>query len=112
MNTSPDIYQSTARTLKALADPKRLRIIYMLSCRELCACELLSAFSCTQPTLSHDMRVLVQAGLVRERREGRSIYYHLDHDRFAALGSTLAALSQPKLDCICNRTEEDATPCA
>ena len=38
MNASPDIYQSTARILKALADPKRLRIIDMLSCRELFSC--------------------------------------------------------------------------
>lgn len=69
------IYTDTAKILKAISDPKRLRIVDMLSCGELCACKILEEFHITQPTLSHDMRLLVAAGLVNDRREGKNIYY-------------------------------------
>ena len=59
------IYTETAKILKALSDPKRLRIVDMLSCGELCACQILEAFHVTQPTLSHDMKLLVEAGMLR-----------------------------------------------
>ena len=59
------VYIDTAKILKAISDPKRLRIVDMLSCGELCACKILEAFHITQPTLSHDMRVLIEAGIVR-----------------------------------------------
>ena len=48
------VYQDSARILKVISDPKRLRIVDMLSCGELCACKILEAFHITQPTLSHD----------------------------------------------------------
>lgn len=73
------------KILKALADPKRLRIVTMLSSGELCACKLLKAFSITQPTLSHDMKVLIEAGLVKSRPMGKWTHYSLDYeniDRF------------------------------
>ena len=72
------IYTNTAKMLKAISDPKRLRIVDMLSCGELCACKILEAFHITQPTLSHDMKLLVEAGLVNDRREGKNIYYSLN----------------------------------
>lgn len=50
------IYIDTAKILKAISDPKRLKIVDMLSCREQCACKLQKAFAITQPTLSHDMK--------------------------------------------------------
>lgn len=53
------IYLDTARILKAISDPKRLKIVDMLSCKEQCANKLQQAFAITQPTLSHDMKVLV-----------------------------------------------------
>ena len=73
------IYIDTSKMLKAMSDPKRLRIVDMLSCGELCACEILEEFHITQPTLSHDMKVLVEAGIIRDRREGKNIYYTLDY---------------------------------
>ena len=60
------VYIDTAKMLKAISDPKRLRIVDMLSCGELCACEILEEFHITQPTLSHDMRVLVGRGRYRD----------------------------------------------
>lgn len=51
-------YEDMSKTLKALADPKRLKIIDLLSCGSLCACDILDHFDFTQPTLSHHMKVL------------------------------------------------------
>lgn len=101
----PTPYDSTAKVLKALAEPKRLRIIDMLSCGELCACEILKAFSVTQPTLSHDMKLLVDAGLVKSRREGRSTYYSLESETLSSLQAALLRLFSPKPDCICHKAQ-------
>lgn len=80
------IYIEMAKVLKAISDPKRLRIVDMLSCEELCACKILEAFQITQPTLSHDMRVLIEAGVVTDRREGKNIYYSLNRTKLWPLG--------------------------
>ena len=95
------IYIDTAKILKAISDPKRLRIVDMLSCGELCGCEILEAFHITQPTLSHDMRVLIEAGIVNDRREGKNIFYSLNEEHLAAFKDTLGEITSPKADCIC-----------
>ena len=91
-----------AKILKAISDPKRLRIVDMLSCEEMCACEILEAFHITQPTLSHDMRVLIEAGVVNDRREGKNIYYSLNRDSIVNFGKKLQEISSPKKNCICH----------
>ena len=96
------IYLDTAKILKAISDPKRLRIVDMLSCGELCACKILEAFHITQPTLSHDMKVLIEAGIVKDRREGKTIFDALDQDRLAAFQTTLREITTPKENCICH----------
>lgn len=96
------IYTDTAKLLKVLSDPKRLRIVDMLSCGELCACKILEAFHITQPTLSHDMKLLVNAGLVCDRREGKNIYYSLNARVLQDLQETLGVLFSKKSDCICH----------
>lgn len=96
------IYTDTAKILKALSDPKRLRIVDMLSCGELCACQILEAFHVTQPTLSHDMKLLVEAGIVRDRREGKNIYYSLDAEMLGEFQDRLCKMFQAKPDCICH----------
>ena len=95
------VYLDTARILKALSDPKRLRIVDMLSCGELCACKILEAFQITQPTLSHDMKVLLEAGIVTDRREGKNIYYSLHQERLAAFQHTMQSILKPKANCVC-----------
>lgn len=97
------IYIDTAKMLKAISDPKRLRIVDMLSCGELCACVILEAFNITQPTLSHDMRVLLEAGLITDRREGKNIYYALNKDALRSLLDTLGRITEEKPDCICHQ---------
>ena len=101
------VYVDTAKALKAISDPKRLRIVDMLSCGELCACEILESFHITQPTLSHDMRVLIEAGLVQDRREGKNTFYSLRRDRFEALLHTLEDVIEAKEDCICHRSSPE-----
>ena len=96
------IYIDTAKILKAISDPKRLRIVDMLSCGELCACKILEAFRITQPTLSHDMRVLIEAGIVKDRREGKNIFYSLNTERLAAFRNTLHEITTQKANCICH----------
>ena len=71
-------YVKTAKIFKALSDPKRVKIVDMLSCGEMCACLLLKSLEITQPTLAHDMKVRSEAGLVISRREGKKTFYSLD----------------------------------
>ena len=99
------VYTDTAKVLKAISDPKRLKIVDMLSCGELCACKILEAFHITQPTLSHDMRVLIEAGVVIDRRDGKNIYYSLNADRLSAFHRTLEQIFEEKADCICHHKE-------
>ena len=71
-------YGNYAKIFKALSDPKRVRIVDLLSCGEMCGCVLLKCFEVTQPTLAHDMKVLTEAGVVTSRREGKRTLYSLN----------------------------------
>lgn len=94
------IYTDTAKILKAISDPKRLKIVDMLSCGELCACKILEEFHITQPTLSHDMKVLAEAKLVECRREGKSIYYSLNKAVIQDFQTVLSEIINPRENCI------------
>ena len=74
-----------AKVFKALSDPKRVKIADMLSCGEMCACVLLKCFEITQPTLAHDMKVLIEADVVKSRREGKRTYYSLNWELFSKM---------------------------
>ena len=63
---------------KALCDENRVQIFRLLQNGEKCACKLLEAMQCTQPTLSHHMKILCDSGVVRGRREGKWVHYSLD----------------------------------
>lgn len=65
---------------KALGDSNRLEIVKMLSDGEKCGCKLLEKFDITQPTLSHHMKILVESGLVNDRKEGKWHYYSVNTD--------------------------------
>jgi len=62
---------------KALGDQKRLSILDLINVREMCVCEIMAALKVTQPTASHHLGILERAGLVKERREGRWVFYSL-----------------------------------
>ena len=84
-----------ALRLKALADPYRLRIIALLAAQPgpLCVCDIEGQFDLSQPTISHHLRVLREAGLVGATRSGLWVYYTVNPDGLAALRDTLARLA-------------------
>jgi len=65
------------KIFKALADPNRLRITLLLRRRELCVCELMSVLGLEQSRVSHHMRILREAGIAEDVREGRWIIYRI-----------------------------------
>ena len=73
-----DKYGKIAKIFKALSDPKRVQILDLLSKGEVCACTLLEHFHISQPTLSHDMRLLIDVEVVKSRRDGQRMLYSLD----------------------------------
>ncbi len=84
--------QETARLFHALSDPTRLRIVQLLRHGERCVCDLTEAADAAQSRLSFHLRVLKDAGLLTDRRDGRWVYYQLQHDALDRLGSALATL--------------------
>ena len=62
---------------KAVADPSRLRILKLLKEGELCVCEIMTALKKPQSSTSHHLSILKEAGLVKERRDGKWSYYRL-----------------------------------
>jgi ArsR family transcriptional regulator len=78
-----------APLLKALADPVRLRLLSLVASHEggeACICDLNAAFDLTQPTISHHMRVLHEAGLVDRDKRGVWVYYRVRPQALASLG--------------------------
>jgi DNA-binding transcriptional ArsR family regulator len=73
-----DEVAALSETFKALADPTRLRILYHLSQREMCVCELAEQLGMTQSAVSHQLRYLRNLRLVKYRREGTTVYYMHD----------------------------------
>lgn len=65
---------------KILGEPNRLKIVELLSKGEKCACELLEDIKIPQPTLSHNMKLLCDSGLIRLRREGKWANYSINTD--------------------------------
>ena len=78
-------YNSYAKVMKALSDPKRVKIVDMLSNGKLCACAILEQINFTQPTLSHHIKVLVTAELVTVEKIGTWHYYSLNEDIMTVL---------------------------
>lgn len=63
-------HEDSAKVIKAVSDASRFKIIDILSCGEKCACDILEHFEFTQPTLSHHMKVLMETGIVKCRKDG------------------------------------------
>jgi ArsR family transcriptional regulator len=69
--------EAKSKVFKALADSIRLRILGLLSSREMCVCEVMVALDLTQPTASHHLRILENVGLVNDRKEGKWVFYSI-----------------------------------
>ena len=81
-----------ASRFKALSDPTRVAIINSLSAAdEVCVCNLTESFGLSQPTISHHLKILREAGLVESSRRGTWAYYRLVPEAIAALRGALGA---------------------
>ncbi len=85
--------ENLAHRFKALADPNRLCILSIVSCSpeaETCVCDLSEPLGLGQPTVSHHLKILVEAGLLNREKRGVWAYYSLVPGALASLGANLA----------------------
>jgi ArsR family transcriptional regulator len=82
-----------AAALKAIADPARLRLLSLIQAQpehEACVCHLTEPLGLSQPTVSHHLKVLLQAGLVEREQRGSWAYFRVREEPLAALRELLA----------------------
>jgi ArsR family transcriptional regulator len=88
-----DEARQLATAFKVLGDPARLRILSLIAADsggEACVCEMVEPLGLSQPTVSHHLRVLHEAGLLRRERRGTWAYYTVVPERLEALREALA----------------------
>lgn len=81
-----------AAAFKVLADPVRLRLLSLVATApdgELCACDVVDMIGRSQPTVSHHLSILADAGLLAREQRGRWAYFRVDPDRVAVLRDAL-----------------------
>ena len=86
---------SVARTMKALADPARLRILSMVAAHddgEACVCDLTEPLGLSQPTVSHHLKILVDAGFLSRSKRGTWAYYRIVPGSLGAASSFLTSV--------------------
>ncbi|AKP65252.1 ArsR/SmtB family transcription factor [Levilactobacillus koreensis] len=103
-------YAAYAQVIKAMADENRLKIIDLLSCGTLCACEILENFDFTQPTLSHHMKVLQTAGIVSAVKKGRWQYYTLLPEFTTEFPEFIKQLLRDSHECVCHSDSSCSRP--
>jgi len=89
--------EQVAPLLKALADPVRLRLMSLVASGEggeACVCDLTGAFDLSQPTISHHLKVLHEAGLLDREKRGVWVYYRTHADAMASLGMLIGSPSR------------------
>jgi ArsR family transcriptional regulator len=93
---SPGEAAETARVFKALAHPHRVAVVNLLVRAEfpVCVCDLTAALGLAQSTVSHHLRLLVDAGLLHREQRGIWAYYSVDRDAMRRL-ATVVALEEP-----------------
>ena len=105
--------QFTSRALiyKAYCDENRLRIIDRLTLGEHCACDLLDQLPIGQSTLSHHMKILVESGIVSQRKNGKWVYYSLNDEGCKNSIDLLNEIVKKKYEVLseCNCDTEDKT---
>lgn len=72
-----DTLYDLADFFKVFADSTRIKILYVLMCSEMCVCDLAQILKMTQSAVSHQLRTLKQMDLVRNRRDGKTVFYSL-----------------------------------
>ena len=77
---SEEILNSLSELFKAFGDMTRIKIIYVLFQKEMCVCDIAETLQMSQSAISHQLRVLKSARLVKFRKDGKVVYYSLDDD--------------------------------
>ncbi len=72
-----EVLYDLAELFKVFGDTTRIRILYALSVEEMCVCDIAETLNMSQSAISHQLRVLKTSKLVKNRRDGRTIYYSL-----------------------------------
>jgi ArsR family transcriptional regulator len=84
--------QNNTEIFKAISDPTRLKILYLLQDGELCVCEIINVLEKPQSTISHHLNVLKNAGFIKGRKEGLWIHYQLNNPKIIELLDNLTNL--------------------
>ncbi len=84
MQAETELYD-LAELFKVFGDSTRIRILFVLFEAEVCVCDLAQALNMTQSAISHQLRILKQNKLVKNRREGKSIFYSLADEHVRAI---------------------------
>lgn len=92
-------YERESIIFKAMSEPTRLKILDLLSCCEMCACDMLERLSITQSTLSHHMKVLMNCGLVIGRKSATWMFYSISKDRVKTVQQFIEILTNPEDGC-------------
>jgi ArsR family transcriptional regulator len=71
---------NVAKIMKLLSDATRLRILMLLTKRELCVCQIMGVLGISQPLVSRNLHLLQGAGFLKERKEGKLVFYSLSKD--------------------------------
>lgn len=100
-------YVDYVPAIKAMSDETRLKIIDMLSCGEMCACDILEQFSISQSTLSYHMKILSESGLVNAERDGAWMRYTLNKEKTDDVIAFFTGITSEKEDCICKKCKSD-----
>ena len=92
--------EEIAQAFKALGDENRLKMVQMIaSADDICACHLLDEFDFSQPTLSHQIKILCAAGLIECRREGKWMHYSLNTNHVSVIRDLLSSwLDEAKIE--------------
>jgi len=81
--------------LRVVAERRRLHILYLLSQREMCVCEIMPELGVSQPLASHHLGVLSEAGLIRSRRDGQRVFYSIVPEALVRLKEAFLARFDP-----------------
>ena len=92
-------YTKAAGIFKAFCDENRIRILEMLQTGEKCGCKLLEELNVTQPTLSHHMKILCDAGIVDSRKDGKWTHYKISNEGRGNIIKLLEEITKENSSC-------------
>jgi ArsR family transcriptional regulator len=101
-------YSEFIPIIKAISDETRLKIIDMLSCGELCACDILESVNISQSTLSYHMKALTECGLINGVKDGSWMRYSINKEKSELLLFFLNKIMEEKTECICKSINDNS----